>query len=230
MENERTDAYFVFQSTFMSVKDQPLDSLQEVKDIRRLMENSSRFIYLSGLSGVAAGIIALAGAWYAQSVIFKDVPASSNGLLVLDNSEYSRFSSQLWLLAAAVFIVAFLLAYFFTWRKVTKQGVSIWNYSSRRLFWNMVLPLIAGGLFIYGMIQNGVWAFVAPACLIFYGLALVNASKYTLSDIRYLGYCEIVLGLINMLWLGYGLYYWALGFGVLHIAYGILMWWKYERQ
>ena len=145
------------------------------------MENSSRFIYLSGLSGVAAGIIALAGAWYAQSVIFKDVSASSNGLLVLDNSEYSRFSSQLWLLAAAVFIVAFLLAYFFTWRKVTKQGVSIWNYSSRRLFWNMVLPLIAGGLFIYGMIQNGVWAFVAPACLIFYGLDWLAFAHFILA-------------------------------------------------
>jgi hypothetical protein len=79
------------------------------------------------------------------------------------------------------------------------------------------------------MLQYNEWRFVAPACLIFYGLALVNASKYTLTDIRYLGYCEIALGLINMQMIGYGLYFWALGFGVLHIIYGIVMWWKYER-
>ena len=89
---------------------------------------------------------------------------------------------------------------------------------------------MAGGLFILGMLQHNEWRFVAPACLVFYGFALVNASKYTLTDIRYLGYCEIAVGLINMQWIGYGLLFWSFGFGVLHIVYGILMWWKYERQ
>jgi hypothetical protein len=94
----------------------------------------------------------------------------------------------------------------------------------------MIIPLAAGGLFILGMLQYDDWRFVSPACLIFYGLALVNASKYTLTDIRYLGYCEILVGLVNMQWIGYGLYFWALGFGVLHIIYGVVMWWKYERD
>jgi hypothetical protein len=138
--------------------------------------------------------------------------------------------SQLLFLAVAVFAGAFLLSFYFTWRKSNKQGVSLWNYTSRRLFWNMLIPLLAGALFILGMLKEDDWKFVAPACLIFYGLALVNASKYTLTDIRYLGYCEIVLGLINMRWTGYGLYFWAVGFGLLHILYGIIMWWKYERK
>ena len=90
--------------------------------------------------------------------------------------------------------------------------------------------MAAGGLFILGMIYYNEWRFIAPACLLFYGMALVNASKYTLSDIRYLGYCEIILGLINMLFIGYGLYFWAAGFGVLHILYGAIMWYKYERK
>ena len=94
----------------------------------------------------------------------------------------------------------------------------------------MGMPLSTGGLFIWGMLSYNQWMFVAPACLIFYGLALVNASKYTLTDIRYLGYCEIVIGLINMLWIGKGLYFWALGFGVMHIIYGLVMWLKYERN
>jgi hypothetical protein len=64
---------------------------------------------------------------------------------------------------------------------------------------------------------------------VFYGLALVNASKYTLTDIRYLGITEIILGILNIFFLRRGLYFWALGFGVLHIIYGLVMWWKYER-
>jgi len=136
---------------------------------------------------------------------------------------------QLISLAAAVLALAFLTAFYFTWRKSNKLGVSLWNHTSKRLFWNMLIPLVAGGLFILGMLQYDDWRFVSPACLIFYGLALVNASKYTLTDIRYLGYCEIAVGLVNMQWIGYGLYFWALGFGVLHVIYGIVMWWKYER-
>jgi hypothetical protein len=44
-----------------------------------------------------------------------------------------------------------------------------------------------------------------------------------------LGICEIGLGLIASIYMGYGLLFWAVGFGVLHIIYGIVMYMKYER-
>jgi hypothetical protein len=69
---------------------------------------------------------------------------------------------------------------------------------------------------------------VAPATLIFYGLALVNAERYTLTDIKYLGYCQIGLGLISLFFLGWGLVAWTFGFGVLHIVYGLIMHKKYK--
>ena len=102
--------------------------------------------------------------------------------------------------------------------------------TSRKLLWNMLIPMISGALFIIGMLRYDDYAYIAPACLIFYGLALVNASKYTFTDVKYLGYGQIILGLINMLYIGYGLYFWAIGFGILHIIYGAIMWWKYERN
>ena len=214
----------------MSQQNQPVDSLQEVKDIRRMMERSSRFISLSGFSGVAAGLCALAGAAIARYSIFKEYYDLYYERGYFINTAFADLKWRLILLAAGVFAAAFLSAFYFTWRRARTQGNSLWNYTSRRLFWNMLIPLAAGGLFIWGMLSYDQWMFVAPACLIFYGLALVNASKYTLTDIRYLGYCEIVLGLINMLWIGKGLYFWALGFGVMHIVYGIVMWMKYERN
>jgi hypothetical protein len=213
----------------MSIPNQHTDSLQEVKDIRSLMERSSRFISLSGLSGVAAGLFALIGAAIARYVIFKDYYNSYDNRGFFTNNDFRELKLQLLALAAGVFVAAFVFAFYFTWRKSNQQGSSLWNPVSRRLFWNLAIPLVAGGLFILGMLKHNEWRFVAPACLVFYGLALVNASKYTLTDIRYLGYCEIVLGLINLQWSDHGLYFWAVGFGLLHIVYGIVMWWKYER-
>jgi hypothetical protein len=214
----------------MNEQNQQADTLQDVRDIRKLMERSSRFISLSGLSGIAAGLVALGGAWVARSVIFKDYYVEYNDRGGYNPQDFSALKTQLLGLAVGVFGLSFLLAFYFTWRKSNKLGRSLWDHTSRRLFWNMVIPLTAGALFILAMLQNNEWRFVAPACLIFYGLSLVNASKYTLTDIRYLGYCEIIVGLINTQFIGYGLYFWALGFGMLHILYGIIMWWKYERK
>ena len=90
--------------------------------------------------------------------------------------------------------------------------------------------MIAGGLFIWRLTDFGLYGMVVPACLIFYGLALINASKFTLSEIRYLGYLQLLLGLISLWMIGYGLYFWAAGFGILHILYGVIMWNKYERN
>ena len=96
----------------MGNENQPIDSLQDVKDIRRLMERSSRFISLSGLSGVAAGLFALIGAGIARYVIFKDyyIDYNERGHFTIEDFEALRL--QLIMLAAAVFAAAFFQAGF----------------------------------------------------------------------------------------------------------------------
>jgi hypothetical protein len=225
MENLHTLYYKVL---FMEEKIPGTSSLNDLKDIRRIMERSSRFVSLSGLSGVAAGVCAIAGALVANR-IFRNYYGTYNSRGFTTWDEFSQLKLKLILLAGVVFLLAFVSSYYLTWRKAKKAGVPVWDHTSRRLAWNMLVPLMAGGAFILGMLRYDVWIFVAPASLMFYGLALVNASKYTLSDIRYLGYCEIVLGTLNMFYTGYGLWFWAIGFGVLHIIYGVIMWNKYER-
>ena len=209
----------------MAEQNQHLDALQ---DIRKMMQRSSRFISLSGLSGIAAGILALIGAWFAYDWIgeYYDSYAHEG----YRGKNFSSLRLNLFLLAAAVAGLALVAALYFTWRRAGKNKLPLWDHTSRQLVINTGIPLVVGGLFIIAMLQYSEWRFVAPACLVFYGLALVNGSKYTLSDIRYLGFLEITLGLINTQFIGYGLYFWALGFGVLHIIYGFVMWWKYERK
>ncbi len=204
---------------------QPTETL---KDIKQLMERSSRFISLSGLSGIAAGICALVGAWIANDILAE--PGWRFPAEPFRNITTDLITLRLLLLGAAVFILALLLSFLLTYQRSRKLNLPLWDHTSRRLLWNLLVPIVAGGLFVLGMLQYGEWRFVAPACLIFYGLGLINGSKYTWTDIRYLGYLEIVLGAINMCWIGYGLYFWAIGFGVLHIFYGAIMWYKYERN
>lgn len=203
--------------------------LETLQDIKRIMERSSRFLSLSGLSGIAAGICALAGAWFANNKLnpyYDRYNARGN----FDKIDFHDLKTNLLLVAAIVLVAALLSSFYFTWRRAKQNHLPLWDHTSKKLFINIVIPLATGGLFILAMLQNDEWRYVAPACLIFYGFALVNASKYTLTDIRYLGLLEIVLGLINTQSIGYGLYFWAFGFGVLHIVYGAIMWWKYERS
>jgi hypothetical protein len=215
-----------FKVLFM--KEETSSSQQALQDIRQMMERSSRFISLSGLSGIAAGICALAGAWIGGQII-RNYDGSYDSRGFLSGDDFVRLRLKLLALAAGVFAIALLSAWFFTWRRSRKQSVAIWGLSSKRLFWNMAIPLASGGAFVLGMLYYNDWSYVAPACLVFYGLALVNASKYTLRDIRYLGICEIILGLVNMFFIGEGLYFWAAGFGLLHIIYGAWMWYRYEN-
>ncbi|MEX2349982.1 MAG: hypothetical protein WD554_03820, partial [Flavobacteriaceae bacterium] len=104
-----------------------------------------------------------------------------------------------------------------------------WNPVARRLVTNMAVPLITGAVFMGILISKGIFGLLAPLTLIFYGLALVNASKFTFDELRYLGITQIILGLISTYYLEYGLLLWAVGFGIMHIAYGTFMHLKYEK-
>ncbi|WP_109696396.1 hypothetical protein [Chitinophaga deserti] len=209
--------------------------LDTLKDIKRIMERSTRFMSLSGLGGIGAGLSALIGAWFAWRTLVA-YRASS----VLDGGVYDPAASdqtyteegillKLILIAAAVLLCALTTGCYFTWRKARQQGLPIWDPTARKVIIHLGIPLVAGGLFILGMIYNGIYYLIAPTCLVFYGLALINASKFTMPELRYVGFIETLLGILATFWLGFGLLFWAIGFGLVHILYGIIMWWKYER-
>jgi len=205
-------------------------SLETLQDIKQMMEKSSKFISLSGWSGVAAGICALVGAWVINRI------GDDFGSMADYTQNDPRAGEVVMKIIAItwvgiiVFIAALVSSILFTYQRSKKTGVPMWGKVARRLMWNTAIPLFVGGVFILKLIQMQLIGLIAPACLIFYGLALINGSKYTLGEVRYLGYGQIILGFINLWMIGYGLYFWAGGFGVLHIIYGFVMWWKYERN
>ena len=198
---------------------------EDLTHIRSMMERSSRFISLSGLSGIFAGLVALLGAIYVYFVFQRE------GINYFEGSRNVFTKSlvkELVLVGTVILLLALLSGYFFTSKKSKTKNVKIWDQTTKRLLFNFAIPLFTGGFFCLGLMYHHLYVFVAPATLIFYGLALVNAEKYTLTDVKYLGYCQIVLGLLSLFFLGWGLVFWAIGFGVLHIVYGIVMYKKYK--
>jgi MFS family permease len=196
--------------------------LDDLAEIKKIMGKSTQFMSLSGLSGVLAGIYALIGAFIAQQLI---------------ENHYSRFIiieswtfKMIILIALSVFVLSILTALLFSYFKTKKSSDKLWNPVSKRLLINFLIPLLTGGIFSVLLINQGVYGLIGPVTLIFYGLACVNASKYTIRDIRYLGVTEIIVGLIATAYPGNSLYFWAFGFGVLHIIYGAIMYFKYDKK
>jgi hypothetical protein len=205
--------------------------LQDIAEIKNMMNKSSRFLSLSGLSGILAGFYALIGAFLANNII--KYTYDSRYVIVRSkmNSESTENAiKQLLLIAVLVVLLSIITGIVMSASKAKKLGENLWDVSSKRLVIQFSIPLISGGLFALALLYQGYYGLIAPVTLLFYGMACVNASKYTLGDVKYLGITMIILGLISTFFVGYGLFFWAIGFGLCHIGYGFMMYRKYDRK
>ena len=205
------------------MKEKP-DYARDITEIRSMMERSSKFLSLSGLAGIMAGIYALAGAFISYKVFDFNPDDLVNRNIQSENSLWKVVS-----LALIVLVLALGTAIYLSRRKASKSGEKLWNATTRRVLSAMAVPLVTGGLLVLALMLKGLIGLMAPLTLIFYGLALYNTGKFTYEEVKTMGLIEIGLGLISTYYVGYGLICWALGFGVVHIIYGIYLHYKYER-
>jgi hypothetical protein len=203
------------------------DYLQDIEEIRSLMEKSSKFISLSGWAGIFAGVFALMGSYIAFTYL--DFNPQSLSLDTENNPFQQKQIFSVVQLALLVFLLAISFALFFTHRRAKRKDELLWTPTAKRLVINMAVPLFTGGILILLFISKGFIGFVAPFSLLFYGLALFTISKFTFDEVKILGLIEILLGLISVYKVSLGLLFWAIGFGVVHIVYGIYVYFKYER-
>ena len=198
---------------------------KDIASIRNIMERSAKFLSLSGLSGILAGIYALAGAVAAYFLVHYPLSPFRYRIYSIQDP---LLLAELIGLAGIILVASISTGLWLSNKKARQHGLSLWSASSRRMALSLAIPLVTGGIFILIILNSGHFGLAAPACLIFYGLALIQASTNTVDEIRYLGYSEIVLGLISAMLPGFGLIFWSLGFGVLHIVYGAIMHNKYD--
>lgn len=205
--------------------DQQDDYIKDIVEIRSMMERTTKFLSLSGWAGIMAGVYGLAGAGLAYKVF----GFNPDDILYVSFSEAGHSLMNIILLALAILVLAIGTAVYLSRNKAIKRGERVWNPTSRRMLINMAVPLVVGGLFILILISKGLIGLIAPTTLIFYGLSLYIAGKYTFEDIKVLGLLQITLGLISAYYIGYSIILWAVGFGFGHIVYGIYVHYKYEK-
>jgi hypothetical protein len=203
-------------------------SFEDLDTIRKIMENSTRFLSLSGLGGVFAGLIAIAGAAIAFFIIFKG-NFNADFFSALTTEEINLMQKQAIIDSLVVLIAAVVVSYFLSYRKAELKGLRMWTPVSKRLLVSMIVPLASGGVLIFILYLQNQFSLIIPSMLIFYGLALVNAGKFTYGEVFYLGLFEIIIGLAAVGLPEFGIFFWGLGFGFLHIAYGLLLYRKYEK-
>lgn len=195
---------------------------EDIKVIREMMERSSKFRAINGLSLIIAGFLAVAGAVFAYFYLLRD-PSLTH---------FNRNQETLILLTDAILVLLLAVGIIslFSWRKAKKNKQSLFNKTTMRAVYNLMIPLVAGGIFSLILLYNGNVEYVASATLIFYGLALINASKFTVEDIHFLGICEVIIGILAAIYLYHGIYWWTIGFGVCHIVFGLIMYFKYDLK
>ncbi|HLF33866.1 MAG TPA: hypothetical protein VI583_06500 [Cyclobacteriaceae bacterium] len=198
--------------------------IDALKEIRSIMQRSTRFISLSGLSGIAAGIYALAGTYFAYRLLYENDGSISDGGLMHPGGQVIR---PLVFIAASVLILTLATGTWLSYLKAKREGKVFWGQGSMQFLVGVSIPLLAGGIFAIMLMLQGYYGMIVPAFLVFYGLALVHGGRYTVTDIQWPGYVEIILGLVCAIFPENGLLFWALGFGLLHIIYGIIMSLKY---
>jgi hypothetical protein len=206
-----------------------LDYSDDIKTIKKIMEESSRFLSLSGLSGLFAGFVAILGGCIAHFGILKSNTFFNNEPLInLSMQDINSVKIQLITDALVVLILALAGSFYFSYRNAHRKGQKIWTPVSKRLLLSLCIPLIAGAFFIMIFYIESQWHLIVPAMLIFYGLALISAGKFTYSEVFYLGLAELLTGFSAAIFQGSTIFFWILGFGFLHLAYGLIMYRKYK--
>lgn len=211
----------MFQSTLVMTKNHQ----EDLNHIRSMMERSSRFTLLSGLSGIAAGVTALVGAGY---IYFRLKKMGIDYFTATKRYYDQDLVLEFFIVALLVLFTALFFGVYFTIRKSRNKQVPIWSSVTKNLIVNFSVPLVVGAVFCLSLYVHHLFAFIAPTTLIFYGLALVNSEKYTFTDVKYLGFFELLLGCLSLFFLGKGLVFWIIGFGFMHIIYGIILFKKHK--
>ncbi|WP_108802385.1 hypothetical protein [Aquimarina sp. Aq107] len=197
------------------------DYLKDITEIKDMMNKSSRFFSLSGLSGILAGVYAIIGA----AIAYYLVSISGIDYVIAEGKIFNYILIDL----AAVALLSIITGIILSNRKAKQNNETLWNGTSKRLLTAFLIPLVTGGIFIIIKVYNHHYGLTGSLMLIFYGLALVNASKYTIGNVKYLGYAEIILGLVCSVFPNYGFWFWVIGFGIMHIVYGSLIYLKHDR-
>ena len=167
--------------------------------IRQTMESASSFTALSGWGLVAVGVVGLAAAGVAWR---SGVP--------------ERLSA--WLPAAVLGVLCSGIA---NAAKARRLEMPLWTGSLRKVAWVMAPALAAGALMTWALDQAGVRYLMPGMWLALYGAGVTAGGTFSIRAVRWMGIALLLLGALAFVDPRQAIVYLALGFGVLHILFGL---------
>lgn len=186
------------------------DHLQAIQEIKNMMERSTKFSSISGMAGMVVGVLAI--------IVF-------GGITWFDVTAIY----PLFVIMVGTLIIAMSIGLKLSIEKAKKEGAPIFDTTAKRFLVHFFTPLIVGGILCLIFAYHGDYTYIPSIMLIFYGFALLHASKFSLDTIKNLGYLELIIGLFAAAFTTYGMWCWVFGFGLLHIIYGFIIYTKYEK-
>lgn len=179
---------------------------ENLQYIRNLMESSSSFTGVSGKGYIVAGVSALIAAWIAGQ----------------QQTQESWF--LVWMLEL---LFAGSLTFYFTLRKASSQGESLWSTTAKKVLFAFIPPMVVGAVLTLFFMRNNGINLLPGIWLSIYGAAVMTAGAYSVSIIPLMGAMFLVLGAGVLLFSLPGNLFLGLGMGGLHIAFGLAVWRNY---
>ena len=204
--------------------------------MEKKLEQSSRFISLSGFSGIFVGLCGLLGAYITHNLVSTESHTDKEMLEIIGGFDYYNMTvhqfvgENLIFLALFTILFALLFAFYFTTLRSRRNRVPIWDEKIKRQISVLCLPNIVGAIFIMRLVLTANYGYIVPSALIFYAISLINIRRFTTGEVALLGYLLLLLGVVNLWMQGWGILFFGFGFGVLHVIYGIVTFFLYERH
>jgi hypothetical protein len=188
------------ESEPVALHDRAMDNLRY---IRETMERAGSFTAVSGWGIVTIGATAIAAAWLAGAM------ASPAGWLAVWTVE------AVLALAIGVLSVA---------RKARAAGMPLLSGPGRKVALILSPPLMAGAVLTAVMFGEGILAPLPGMWLLLFGAGVVAAGAFSVRIVPVMGLTFMLLGSAALLLpAGWGNGLMALGFGGLHIFFGVLI-------
>jgi hypothetical protein len=184
---------------------QPLHAraIDDLSFIRRTMERATAFTAVPGWGGVAMGCTGLAGA------------------AVAARTDTALAWVACWLTAA---VAALLIG---TWAmavKARRAGTPVFSWSGRQFVLSFLPPLAVGALLTVVLAGNDLIQVLPGTWLLLYGSGVVTGGAFSVRVVPVMGMCFMLLGAVALFGpASWGNLLMGLGFGGLHLVFGLLI-------
>jgi hypothetical protein len=173
--------------------------------IRMLMERGTRYTAVCGSSGIAAGLITLAGC-----------AVMASGRLPFDH--VTNFVATF----AIVFVASFLANVYFTFRMSRQSHEPVWSRPARTVTLAFLPNFIAGVVLSVVMVREGRLDLLPGIWMLLYGCGALAMSFFAPLSILILGVAFVLAGIFALIFFpGHEVLMMGLSFGGIHLAYGL---------